>query len=95
MNKKPVLKKIQSGHKADEHYGIENAKKAALFATLLIRYEFLCHMLFYFYGDHRDIVVRFFGLDEFIQAQVDAFDDFFCRKMCAFFQDRFQAPLIK
>ncbi len=42
--------------------------------------------LFYFYGHHRDIVMRFFGLDELIQPQVDAFDDLFGGKMRTFFQ---------
>jgi hypothetical protein len=51
--------------------------------------------LFYFYGYHGDVIMEFFGLDELVQAQVDAFDDFVGGKMGTFLQGRFQARLIK
>ena len=51
--------------------------------------------LFYFNGDHGDIVVGFFGLDELVQPEVDALDDFCDRKMRTFLQGRFQAGLIE
>jgi hypothetical protein len=40
--------------------------------------------LFYFYGHHGDVIMEFFGLDELVQAQVDAFDDFVGGKSCTF-----------
>ena len=41
--------------------------------------------LFYLYRHHRDIVVKFYGFDKLIQPVINAFDDFFGRKMGAFF----------
>jgi len=49
--------------------------------------------LFYFYGHPGDVIMEFFGLDELVEAQVDAFDDFIGGKMCTFLQGRFQARL--